>query len=109
MKTVFAMILMLALYDASAVEFKVKRMNREAGYEARYELKTTLNEKVVLDCQSFIQGLLFGELGEGVIMLQEWECQELLGDMKKSLHSFKRHCLEVDLDRSVLDTQQTCP
>jgi hypothetical protein len=109
MKTVFAMILMLALYDASAVEIKVKRMHREPGYEARYELKTSLDAKVVLDCQSFIQGLLVGELGEDVVMLQEWECQELLLAMKKSLHSFKHHCMEVDFDRSVLDTQQACP
>lgn len=108
MKSVFAMILLLALYDASAVEIKVKRMHRTPGYSERYDLKTSLDEKVVLDCQSFIQGLLFGPVGEGVVMLQEWECQELLGDMKKSLQSFKHHCMDVDLDRSVLDTQHTC-
>ena len=108
MKTVIAMILMLALYDASAVEIKVKRMNRTAGFDQRYDLKTSITDKVALDCQSFIQGLLFGDLGEGVIMLQEWECEELLTDMKKSFHRFKPHCIEVDFERSVLDSQQTC-
>jgi hypothetical protein len=109
MKTIFAMILVLALYDASAMEIKVNRMNRTPGYSQRYDLKTSLEEKVVLDCQSFIQGLLFGPLGENVVMLQEWECQELMVDMKKSLTRFKKHCLEVDPDRSVLDSQQACP
>ncbi len=109
MKTVIAMILMFALYDASAVEIKVNRMKRVPGYSERYDLKTSLDEKIVLDCQSFIQGLLFGPLGEGVIMLQEWECQELQPEMKKSFRSLKKHCLEVDFDRSVLDTQQACP
>lgn len=108
MKMVFTMILMLALYDASAVEIKVKRMNRTPGFDQRYDLKTNMDEKVVLDCQSFVQGLLFGNLGEGVIMLQEWECQELLTDMKKSLHGFKPHCMDVDFERSVMDGQQTC-
>jgi len=108
MKTLVAMILILALYDASALEIKVKRMNRTPGYSQRYDLKTSLDEKVVLDCQSFVQGLLFGPIGEGLIMLQEWECQELMGDMKKSVHGLKQHCLEIDFDRSILDNQQTC-
>ena len=109
MKTIFAMILVLALYDASAMEIKVSRMNRTPGYSQRYDLRTSLEEKVVLDCQSFIQGLLFGPLGEHVVMLQEWECQELVVDMKKSVSRFKKHCLEIDTDRSVLDSQQVCP
>ena len=108
MKMVIAMILMFGLYDASALEIRVKRMSRTPGFSERYVLKTGLDEKVVLDCQSFVQGLLFGPVGEGVIMLQEWECQELVGDMKKSIRRFRPHCLEVDFERSVLDTQQTC-
>ena len=108
MKTIVTMILMFTLYDASAVEIKVNKMKKAPGYTARFDLQTTLDEKVVLDCQSFIQGLLIGPLGESVIMLQEWECDELMTDMKKSVYRFKKHCLEVDFDRSVLDTQKTC-
>ncbi len=108
MKTIVAMILMLALYDASALEIKVNRMHRASGYTARFDLKTSSDQKVVLDCQSFVQGLFFGPVGEGVIMLQEWECEELMTDMKQSIHKFKDHCLEVDFDRSVLDAQKTC-
>lgn len=109
MKTVFAMILMLALYEASAAEVVVNKMTRAEGYSDRYDLKTSLDEKVVLDCQSFIQGLLFGENGDSAVMLQEWECDELIVDMKKSLSKRKTHCLEVDVERSVLDSQHTCP
>lgn len=109
MKTIVAMILLLSLFDASALEIKVNRMQRASGYYARFDLKTSLKDKVVLDCQSFIQGLFFGPVGEGVIMLQEWECAELMNDMKLSVNGFKKHCLEVDFDRSVLDTQKTCP
>ena len=108
MKMVIAMILVLALYDASAMEIKVHHLQRTSGYYARFDLKTSLDEKVVLDCQSFVQGLFFGPVGEGVIMLQEWECAELMNDMKQSIHRFKKHCLEVDFDRSVLDSQKTC-
>jgi hypothetical protein len=108
MKMVFAMILMMALYDASATEIKVSRMNRTQGYTERYDLKTTFDQKISLDCQSFIQGLLFGADGENGIMLQEWECDELIQDMKSSHVHFKKHCLEVDLEQSLLVSQQTC-
>jgi hypothetical protein len=109
MKTIVAMILLFTLFEASALDIKVNRMQRESGYYARFDLKTSLDEKVVLDCQSFVQGLFFGPIGEGVIMLQEWECAELMNDMKQSVRRFKKHCLEVDQDRSVLDSQHTCP
>lgn len=108
MKTVFAMILMMALYDASAMEIKVSRLSRSQGYERRYDLKTDYNQKIVVDCQSFIQGVLFGPLGENAIMLQEWECDELVQDMKSSHNHLKKHCLEVDLEQSLLVSQQTC-
>lgn len=109
MKTVIAMILVFALFDATAAEVVVSKMSRTPGYTDRYDLKTSLDEKVVLDCQSFIQGLLFGENGESGVMLQEWECDELIVDMKKSLSRRKTHCLEVDVERSVLEAQHTCP
>ena len=108
MKMVFAMILMMALYDASAVEIKVSRMNRTQGYSERFELKTTFDEKITLDCQSFIQGLLFGANGENAIMLDEMECDELIQDMKSSHLHLKKHCLEVDMEQSLLVAQQTC-
>jgi hypothetical protein len=109
MKTVFALILVFALFDATALEIQVSRMKKISGYSERYDLKTSLDEKVVLDCQSFIQGLLFGPVGESAIMLEEWQCDELTQEMKKSMSQFKKHCLEVDRDRAVLDSQHACP
>ena len=109
MKTVFMLILAFALFDATALEIQVSRMKKVAGYSDRYDLRTSLDEKVVLDCQSFIQGLIFGALGESAIMLEEWQCDELTQEMKKSLNQFKRHCLEVDRERAVLDSQHSCP
>lgn len=108
MKMVLTFILGLALYEASALEIKVQKMTLSAGFTERWDLKTSLNEKVVLDCQSFVQGLLFGPVGENAIMLQEWECEELKVDMKKSIKRFKQHCVEIDVDRSVMDSHQTC-
>ena len=109
MKAILALILVLALYDASALDLKVSRMKREQGYAERYNLVTNLDHKVVLDCQSFIQGLLFGPLGESAVMLEEWECDELTQDMKKSMSKFKQHCVVIDPDRGVVDSHQTCP
>ena len=108
MKTIVVMILMLALYDVSATEVKVSRMSRVSGYSERFELKTSINEKLTLDCQSFIQGILMGPMGESAILLQEWECEELMHDMKNSLQRRKPHCLELDFDRNVMDSQATC-
>lgn len=108
MKTVFMLILAFALFDATALEIQVSRMKKVAGYSDRYDLRTSLDEKVVLDCQSFIQGLLFGPLGESAIMLEEWQCDELTQEMKKNLSQLKKHCLEVDRDRAVLDSHQAC-
>jgi len=49
MKTVFMLILVFALFDATALEIEVRRMKKVAGYSDRYDLRTSLDEKVVLD------------------------------------------------------------
>ncbi len=109
MKMVFALVLVFALFDATALEIKVSKMKRVSGYTERYDLKTDLDEKVTLDCQSFIQGLLFGPMGESAIMLEEWQCDELTQELRKTTNQFKKHCLEVDRERAVLDSQHACP
>jgi hypothetical protein len=109
MKSVIALILVLNLIDALAVEVQVSGMNTSQDFEARFDLVTPHPQKVVLDCQSFVQGLFFGPIGEEeIIMLEEWECAELMGDMKKTIDGSGKHCLEVDFDRSVLDQQKPC-
>ena len=108
MKLSLTVVFLTLLNSAFAFEIKVSRMKKSAGYSERYELKSTHTEKVVLDCQSFVQGLLFGPFGETALMLQEWECDDLVTELKKSHRSFRSHCLEVDLEGSVLVSHQTC-
>ncbi len=108
MKTLFALILLASLIEARADEVRVSRMDVTDGYDARYDLKTSLNEKVVLDCQSFVQGLLLGEVGESVILMEESECQQLMGDMGSSFYNSKQHCLELNFQDSVMVKQETC-
>lgn len=108
MKAVLTFFFLLFMLNAEALEIKVKRMSLDSGYHNRYKLTTNLDEKIVLDCQSFVQGLLFGELGETGILLDEWECAEVIQEMKASLRRFKKYCLEVDLERGVLDYHEKC-
>ena len=109
MKSVIALILVLNLIDAFALEVQVSGMNNIEDFESRFDLVSPHPHKVVLDCQSFVQGLFFGPIGEEeIIMLEEWECLELMGDMKKTIDQKEKHCLEVDFDRSVLDQQKPC-
>lgn len=109
MKMVFAMILVMALYDAQAFEVRVSRMTKIPGYSERFHLKNTINIQAALDCQSFVQGLEFGGPGESVIMLAEWECDELMAAMKFSHSHLKKHCLEINSENSVLERHGTCP
>ena len=109
MKSVIALILVLNLIEALALEVQVSGMNNVQDFESRFDLVSPHPQKVVLDCQSFVQGLFFGPVGEEeIIMLEEWECEELMGDMKKTIDQKEKHCLEVDFDRSVLDQQKSC-
>lgn len=109
MKAVIAMILLLSLYDASAYEIRVSSMKRVSDSYSEYQLKTSLGHKVILDCQSFLQGLFLGDLGDEVIPLEEGECQELVTSIKRSRMQFKKHCLNVDPGQSFLVSQGTCP
>lgn len=108
MKMGLTIVFLTLLNTAAAYEIQVGRMKKSAGYSERYDLKSTHSEKVVLDCQSFVQGLLFGPVGETALMLQEWECDDLITEMKKSHRSFKRHCLQLDLEQSVLESHGIC-
>ena len=108
MKKLMTALLLLTLCEAHALEFRVQKMKKAAGFTERYDLQTNLTQEVALDCQSFIQGLIFGQAGDNAVMLQEWVCQELSTAMKKSQRQGKEHCLVVDEANNVLESQQTC-
>lgn len=108
MKMLTMIVLFFSLFEAHALEFSVSEMKRSPGFDERYDLQTTLSEELALDCQSFIQGLLFGPSGESAIMMQEWECDELVLEIEKSQGQAKSHCLVVDEVRGTLVKHETC-
>lgn len=74
-------------------------MIKERDLERSYILKTNSSTKIVLDCQSFIQGLRFGEFEEArTIMLDPDECESFQKRIKISLNRFQNHCIDVDQD-----------
>ena len=108
MKLGLTIVFLTLMNAASAYEIRVSRMKKSEGYSERYDLQSSHSENVVLDCQSFVQGLLFGPVGETALMLQEWECGDLINEMKKSHRSLQGHCLQVDLEHSVLESHEAC-
>jgi hypothetical protein len=109
MKKLTVLIFLLGLLDVSAIEIQVSDMQRTTELEGRFDLLTSRPEKVVLDCQSFLQGLFFGPVGEEtVVLLEEWECEQLMVDMKISTDQKQKHCLEIDFDRLLLEQQRSC-
>ncbi len=99
MKTIIGSILLLASFTTFAGEIRIKKMTRDADLERSYVLTTNLSEKVVLDCQSFIQGLRIGEFESAyTFMMDPWECEELQDRVKSSLRKFQNHCIDVEED-----------
>lgn len=110
MKSIITLLFALIVCDTYADEIKVSKMVRTQGFHSRFDLKTNLSEKLVLDCQSFLQGLSFGEKPQtqDMILLADWECEELMSDMKKSTSSFSKHCLEIDYQTMSLVSHRHC-
>lgn len=99
MKTLFASVLLLSSLVSMAAEIRVKKISQDGELERSYVLKTNLSEKVVLDCQSFIQGLRVGEYDTAyTYLLEPWECEELQDRVKSSLRKFQHHCIDVEED-----------
>lgn len=99
MKSLLAMVLFISSLTAIAGEIRVKKMTRDGELERSYVFNTNLTEKVVLDCQSFIQGLRVGEFEAAyTYLLEPWECEELQKRVKSSLRKFQHHCIDVEED-----------
>lgn len=106
MKIIIGMMMLLNLVDVYATEVRVKEYKNVQGMDASFILKTTLTEKVVLDCQSFIHGLTIGENDNAVLfMLEEDECSGLFGRIKNSLSKKHEHCLDIE---DVIRSDYTC-
>ena len=99
MKYLFGLVLLLSVLKSHAEEIRVKKMSRDGDLERSFVLQTNLSEKVVLDCQSFIQGLRIGEYEEAhTFMLEPDECEDLQVRVRKSLRRFQHHCIDVESD-----------
>ena len=56
MKYLLGLILAFSFISLHAYEVQVKKMSKDGELDRSYVLSTNVQDKVVLDCQSFIQG-----------------------------------------------------
>jgi hypothetical protein len=99
MKYLLGLILVLSVLEGHAEEIRVKKMTQDGSLERSYVLKTNLTEKVVIDCQSFIQGLRIGEFEHATtFMMDPDECEALQGRIRSSLKKLQNHCIDVEQD-----------
>lgn len=99
MKYIIGLVLAFTLFQAIAGEIRVKKMIQDGELDRSYVLKTNLAEKVVIDCQSFIQGLRIGEFENALTyMLDPDECEGLQNRVRGSLRKLQNHCIDVDQD-----------
>lgn len=97
MKVLFLMLTLSLCVNAE--EIKVKKIRKDGEMQRSFVLKTNLKEKVVLDCQSFVQGLRIGERESALtFLLDPWECEELYKRVRGSLKKFQNHCIDVEDD-----------
>ena len=99
MKVIIGWILVLIILEIHAAEIRVKKMSKDGDLDRSYVLKTNLSEKVVIDCQSFIQGLRIGEYEQAyTFMLDEQDCDGLSNRIKASIQKKREHCIDVQDD-----------
>lgn len=107
MKFITLLVVSMMIGYAHAEEVKVSSMKVVEGMDRSFSLKTNLNEKVILDCQSFIQGLTFGENGSSSLyMMDAHECENLYSNMRESFKKRQKHCIEID---SEFRSDYVCP
>lgn len=99
MKALISLILVLTFVELHAAEIRVKKMTRDGDLDRSFVLKTNLPEKVVIDCQSFIQGLRVGEYENAhTFLLDEADCDNLTKRIKASVQKNREHCIDVEED-----------
>ncbi len=95
MRTLF--IVLLLSFPLMADVLTVSAMKGEPGFSQSFVLKTQLKDKVLLDCQSFMNGIYVGPRDGGhFFMLDAEECQNLYNNIRGSLLKFKKHCIEIE-------------
>lgn len=106
MKQILILVLSCASFSLLGSEIRVQKMQREEGMERSFLLHTNISEFVVLDCQSFIQGLRIGEQENAhTFLLDPFECENLHKRIKSSLRRLQHHCIDVEDD---IRSDRTC-
>lgn len=98
MKLIVGLIITLFITSSFAFEIKVDDWRKNRDMDRSMVLFTqSVSEKVTLDCQSFIQGLWFGEFEEAtVVLMGPDQCMRLLNRIKDSVARRSSHCIEID-------------
>ncbi len=98
MKTALGFILLFTFLEAYAVELKVYRKSKLQHMDRSFVLHTkSTPDQVVLDCQSFIQGINIGKAEDAVLfMMDAQDCEDLYHRIDGSLRKSQKHCIEVD-------------
>lgn len=107
MKTLFAFALVAFSFTALAEVLKVTKTSPDRDLDRSFVLTTQLKEVVVLDCQSFIQGLRIGEQENAIIfMMDPVECEALQERVHSSLNRRVPYCIDVEDD---IRSDYACP
>ncbi len=104
MKT--ALILFMLSFPLMADVLKVSSMKNEPEMDRSFFLKTQLEDKVLLDCQSFLQGIYIGPRDGGAFyMMEPDECESLYNRIRSSHRKFKKHCIDIE---DAVNSDETC-
>jgi hypothetical protein len=99
MKSLLTLVLLCTSFSGLAEEIKVTKMSPDGEMDRSFVLATFLPEKVVLDCQSFVQGLRVGEQEHALFFLLEPDdCEAMQKRVKSSLRRRQYHCIDVEAD-----------
>jgi hypothetical protein len=99
MKHILILLILCGTFHSFGEEIKVSKMSPDGDMDRSFVLRTNLPDTVVLDCQSFIQGLRIGDKEDAIIYIMDsQDCESMLlrveGSLKKSLF----HCIDVEED-----------
>lgn len=98
MKLILGFLSILYVTASLAFEIKVDDWKKHRDMERSILLVTqSVSARVNLDCQSFIQGMWFGEFEESyVVLIEPDQCMALFDRIKSSIRRGSSHCIEID-------------
>ncbi len=99
MKIISPLLVIIFSLTLYAQEIQVSKMTKDGVLDRSFVLRTNLKEKVVIDCQSFIQGLRIGQFETAyTYLLDPDECDGLQDRIRSSLQRLQKHCIDVQND-----------